>query len=369
MEQAPPVGSPFHLGEHLLQETAHVAQESESLGRRMIKAAATDAHAKVLEELPMLYLTTENASGQLWATALVGQPGFVVVPPEDPSIVHISDTLLLGGGELTLQIGQIVGCLGLLPSARKRVRLNGVITHMESPPNGRISLTLKLHQAFTNCPKYIQKRTLELDSTRLDQLTAEDMAASSKHNEGPLGAVEQALVRAADTFMLASSSGPRPPRGQASGAESGVPGSIKSYFGSGGSSCTEADVGSAVQGHLCVNPAAYGHDVSHRGGAPGFVRVLEGGSVLKFADYDGNNMFNTLGNLLINPSCALLFTDFATGDLLQVRGEAQVLQQDEDLPGAKRPVLFRVRESTYMPAALPLRQVGELEYSPHNPKP
>lgn len=68
-----------------------------------------------------------------------------------------------------------------------------------------------------------------------------------------------------------------------------------------------------------------GADVSHRGGEPGFVRTASAGRIV-FDDYPGNNMFNTLGNLELHPKAALLFPDFATGDVLQVTGPARVVR-------------------------------------------
>src|SRR5712691_4864769 len=50
-------------------------------------------------------------------------------------------------------------------------------------------------------------------------------------------------------------------------------------------------------------------DVSYKGGMPGFVRVLDE-RTLAFPDYDGNGMFKSLGNLLVNPKVGLLFLDF-----------------------------------------------------------
>jgi predicted pyridoxine 5'-phosphate oxidase superfamily flavin-nucleotide-binding protein len=47
-------------------------------------------------------------------------------------------------------------------------------------------------------------------------------------------------------------------------------------------------------------------DCSFKGGAPGFVRVT-GESELAFPDYDGNGMFKSLGNVVVNPSVGLLF--------------------------------------------------------------
>jgi predicted pyridoxine 5'-phosphate oxidase superfamily flavin-nucleotide-binding protein len=47
-------------------------------------------------------------------------------------------------------------------------------------------------------------------------------------------------------------------------------------------------------------------DCSFKGGMPGFVRVT-GPSELSFPDYDGNGMFKSLGNVLVNPHVGLLF--------------------------------------------------------------
>src|SRR5258708_26666213 len=47
-------------------------------------------------------------------------------------------------------------------------------------------------------------------------------------------------------------------------------------------------------------------DCSYKGGMPGFVCVI-GPSELAFPDYDGNRMFKSLGNILVNPSIGMLF--------------------------------------------------------------
>lgn len=55
--------------------------------------------------------------------------------------------------------------------------------------------------------------------------------------------------------------------------------------------------------------------MSHRGGPTGFLQLAEqgGGTVLRWAEYQGNNMFQTLGNLMLNPKAGLLILDFDTG--------------------------------------------------------
>src|SRR6266487_5838449 len=67
-----------------------------------------------------------------------------------------------------------------------------------------------------------------------------------------------------------------------------------------------------------------GMDCSHRGGNPGFVRVKDELRVV-FADYSGNNMFQTLGNLSLDSRAALIFLDFETGGTLQASGRAKII--------------------------------------------
>jgi len=69
-------------------------------------------------------------------------------------------------------------------------------------------------------------------------------------------------------------------------------------------------------------------DCSFKGGMPGFVRVV-GPSELAFPDYDGNGMFKSLGNIVVNPSVGLLF--IAMHDKprrLRVNGTATVNRGD-----------------------------------------
>src|SRR2546429_9587104 len=50
---------------------------------------------------------------------------------------------------------------------------------------------------------------------------------------------------------------------------------------------------------------------SYKGGAPGFVRVLED-HTLQFPSYDGNGMFLSMGNVAVNPNVGMLFIDFVS---------------------------------------------------------
>lgn len=77
-------------------------------------------------------------------------------------------------------------------------------------------------------------------------------------------------------------------------------------------------------------------DCSYKGGLPGFVRVLDD-TTLAFPDYDGNGMYRSWGNTLVNPRVGLLFVDFENTKRLRVNGTARISADDplrEDKPGA-----------------------------------
>ena len=78
-------------------------------------------------------------------------------------------------------------------------------------------------------------------------------------------------------------------------------------------------------------------DCSYKGGLPGFVRVADE-RTLVFPDYDGNGMFRSLGNILVNPHVGLLFVDFEQADRMRINGVASVHDDPAllaDYPGAQ----------------------------------
>ncbi len=69
-------------------------------------------------------------------------------------------------------------------------------------------------------------------------------------------------------------------------------------------------------------------DCSFKGGAPGFVQITAEDE-LAFPDYDGNGMFKSLGNVLVNPGVGLLFIAMHGGPRrLRVNGTASVNDND-----------------------------------------
>ena len=54
---------------------------------------------------------------------------------------------------------------------------------------------------------------------------------------------------------------------------------------------------------------------------------------LAFPSYDGNGMFRSLGNVLVNPKVGLLFIDFEHPHRMRINGIASLHDDPEDLAG------------------------------------
>jgi uncharacterized protein len=253
-------------------------------GSAAIRAVMPEQHRQFFAGLRYLLIAVLDPGGAPAAAMLFGQPGFVASP--DPVTLRI-DRLPSAddpvGGLLTK--GVPIAVLGIDLATRRRNRANGTIAMA-----GAGGITVAVTQSFGNCPQYIQSRSLISPPIGQGAVT---------ERLGGLDSAARQTIHAADTFFVASSSGAR-----------------------GGS--------------------AAGADISHRGGRPGFVRV--DGNTLTVPDFHGNQYFNTLGNILLEPRVALLFPDFRTGGLLHVSGEATVEWESPEaaaFAGAER--LWRVR--------------------------
>ena len=109
-------------------------------------------------------------------------------------------------------------------------------------------------------------------------------------------------------------------------------------------------------------------DCSYKGGRPGFVRVV-GPSTLAFPSYDGNGMFKSLGNILVNPHVGLLFIDFESPKRLRVNGRASIDEGDPllaDFVGAQ--VVVRVEaEAAFPNCPRYIHKMSMVETSPYAP--
>ena len=111
-------------------------------------------------------------------------------------------------------------------------------------------------------------------------------------------------------------------------------------------------------------------DCSYKGGLPGFVRVLDD-STLALPDYDGNGMYRTWGNVLVNTRFRLLFLEFEQPKRLRVNGTATVAQDDPlraEFPGSV--FIVRVKAERIFPnCPRYLHRMQAVEHSAHAPRP
>jgi uncharacterized protein len=300
----------FHEGEVALQERAGSRAKLAELGPRVIRDHMPDQHREFFAQLPFIVAGTVDADGQPRASVLAGEPGFVTSP--DPRRLAVRGRPLAHDPlAANLVDGAAIGLLGIEPHTRRRNRLNGWVAARSDG-----GFDVEVGQSFGNCPKYIQARRPEFTGAVPDTRAAQAMSA--------LDEPARALIARSDTFFIATA---HPQAGR-----SGAP--------------------------------AFGVDVSHRGGKPGFVRVQ--GNGLTVPDFVGNAFFNTLGNLAVNPRCGLLFIDYEAGDLLQVAARGETIHDGPELrafQGALRLMRFDAVSALRLPGALPLRW-GAAEMSP-----
>jgi predicted pyridoxine 5'-phosphate oxidase superfamily flavin-nucleotide-binding protein len=82
--------------------------------------------------------------------------------------------------------------------------------------------------------------------------------------------------------------------------------------------------------------------VQHRGGPPGFLRVLDE-STLAFADFRGNRQYISLGNLSENPKVHLFLIDYARRTRVKIWGEAKVVEGDAALLASLTPAHYQAK--------------------------
>jgi len=123
---------------------------------------------------------------------------------------------------------------------------------------------------------------------------------------------------------------------------------------------------------LATADAAGAPQCSYKGGAPGFVRVLDAHTIA-FPNYDGNGMYLSMGNLTVNPCVGLLFIDFAAArpSRLRLNGVASIDAQDELLPTyPEAQFVVRVRATGVFPnCPRYIHRMEPVERSPYVPRP
>jgi uncharacterized protein len=285
-------GSPCHEGEQTVQARLGVRERIEQTARRIVRDFMPDEHRQFFEDLPFLVVGSADTADALWASLLVGDPGFIASPSERRLAVRSAPLL---GDPLThnLKDGAPLGLLGIELPTRRRNRANG---HVERAEPGYFEVAVD--QSFGNCKQYIQARA--------GAFTPEALRTAPTSESAALSDDALSVLARTDTTFIATASR------------------------------------HAKQG------GAQGLDVSHRGGRPGFIRaeLVEDTTVLTLPDFSGNFMFNTFGNLEVNPRAGFLALDFDAGALLSLTGVARVIWTGpavQTFEGAERLLEFRTQ--------------------------
>jgi len=311
------MSSPYHEGELWVQARAGVRDIAEHMGS-MVHTTIPPALREFLPHQPMVFAGTAAPSGHIWASVLMGEPGFLSA---GESTLRIEGRRRAGDPLWeNLRAGLPIGLLVADLATRRRARLNGAVTSILED-----GFVIGLEQIYPNCSKYIQARQWSFDHEKWDApdeaARTETTTTEPKITRGKiLTARQQQMVRTADTFFIAS-----------------------------------------------AHPQ-HGADASHRGGRPGFVKVHDE-THLRWPDYKGNSMFQTLGNIAVNPSAGLLFMDWEKDATLQLSGSATVLwnsEQTSQSTQAERIIEFELNEVIEISGGLPLRWKF-LSHYPFNP--
>lgn len=302
----------FHPGEAAVQ--ARAGAKVEDWGTAHVRADIPPVAADFLRAQRLVFLGTVDDGGAAWADVVTGPAGFV--DPPDQRTITITGRPALVDEQFTAAAERVSGMIAIEPWTRKRMRANGRIRRRDAD-----HLVMHTDQVYSNCPKYIQTRTIAPESEGGPRPAAIRLpGASAGTTFGELTPAHRDLITRADTFFITT---------QAPGL---------------------------------------GVDISHRGGNPGFATV-PGPTRVTWPEYAGNSMYMTLGNLELDPRAGLLFIDWQTGLTLHLTGRA-VTDWDPDraagIPGAQRLVDFELDQAVEVADGMPLRwQFGE--YHRFNP--
>ena len=295
-------GSLFHEGEIAVQKHIGVIEEVSRWAPHAIRPFMPEQYRLFFQQLPFVVVAARDNTGAPWATLLADTPGFVQSP--DSRHLKVRSMPLKGDAlEKSLIAGAEIGLLGIELETRRRNRVNGKLS--DSNKHGFI---IAVDQSFGNCPQYISKRIWHKADTNLKKIHVS--------NDTRLDDYMKSWITKADTMFIASG-----------------------YH----------------QPHQEKNNS--GMDVSHRGGPAGFVKIKSDSSLV-LPDYAGNNLFNTIGNLVMDSRVGLLFVDFHHGSMLQISGNAKIDWDSSQVakhPGAKRLINIEIEHIVQLDHSLPLQ--------------
>lgn len=265
----------YHSGEREIQQKVGETLIANRNGAVITNTIIRGA-INFIEKQPMVVVSSVNPLGEVWTSLLIGNFGFAKVPHPN-AIVLSKDMIISSHDDIFFEniiLNNQIGSLFIELDSRRRFRINGKCTI-----NGE-KIELEIDEAFPNCPKYIQRRVVSLNEHF-------SISTPTTINGNKLTPNEKKWISNADTFFVGS--------------------------------CDSS-------GKL---------DVNHRGGKSGFVEIIDE-ETIKIPDYQGNSLYNTLGNIVQNPNVGLIFIDFDKKQTIQLTGKAELLfEQKSEMDLAK----------------------------------
>ena len=295
------------------------------------------AHAQRLLHLSsLLAIGTVDDEGRPWTTLLGGEQGFArslgqsivgVKALADSDHDPVLRTLLAQPRISTpgeYETAREFSALGIHLASRDRVKLQGRLlggsrVGNESSLNTsqveatEVQMALAIEGSLGNCPKYLNKKDIVLAVPQPVPLPA----------TLPLPQPALDLLAKADTIFITSHH----------------------------------------PSHMSTN---------HRGGPPGFIRVECNDSqsvILAYPEYSGNRLYQTLGNLILDPRAGIVVPDFDTGNVLYISGTTKIIfgkDASRLLPRSNLAVQIRVEAAKFVHKGLGFRGLPG-EPSPYNP--
>jgi predicted pyridoxine 5'-phosphate oxidase superfamily flavin-nucleotide-binding protein len=296
---------PFHEGELAVQERAGFLDDARR-GGKFLRARISSGAQAFLATRRFAILASRAPDGAVWTSIVAGQLPFLT-SDQDGRFLRIGGVTRSDDPiSQALILNAQVGLVAIDFESRGRFRVNGRL--VETGPD---ALVIQVEEAFGNCPKYIQAYVPRADGRQTPGTSAVTVQLSAE---------QAAWIGSADLLFVGT-----------------------------------------------YHPVR-GADASHRGGAPGFVRVVSP-TELAWGDYLGNRFFQSLGNAAVQPRAGLLFLDPETGSTLQLTGTLTIDWSPEaasEIPRAERVLCFRIEQVVETRSAIPLRWILS-EPSPFNP--
>lgn len=322
-------------GEKKMQRLMHVPPQDNPTSTMLTPQASF-----MLQHAPLLAFGTLDPELRPWTALWGGEKGFseplgggfigtrTLVDGQNDPVVQA----LVGDaeGEEVLQAkdgGKLISGLAIDLVTRKRVKLAGKMVagtvkkigvtfeQDATKPDGapetqdQIQLVTMVEQSMGNCPKYLNQY----------EISPAPISSKLLFHGSELTNAGKEIIAQADMFFLTTSS--------------------------------DTDM-----------------DTNHRGGPPGFVRILSSRQII-YPEYSGNRLYQSLGNLQTNPRIGLTFPNYMTGEVLYITGMAKILIEKDAstlLPGTNLAVQITLQEAKMVTHGLPFRGVRKLP-SPYNP--